>query len=119
MDLSMIKYLLLGLIVLSVIVIIGTWKLKKIPVLMELNKEKKFKVMIILKDFLQKQIIITVFGIMLFVFVIIYESKADTFLGMMLEIISLVFVACSAIYIMYSYNKFKINFNGTLNEVCK
>lgn len=118
-NLSLIKYLLLGIILLTAIVIIGTWKLKKLPIIVNSTKSDKIETVTLLKKLWEKQIVMNVIAITLFSIIAFYDFKGTKTFETVIGGISLVFVAVSALLTVNNYNKFKSEFAKIVEKLKK
>ncbi|AYE35567.1 hypothetical protein [Clostridium septicum] len=119
MSISTIKLLLIGIFILTVMVILGTIKLKSCPGIVKATKEQRIKGIGLIKSLWKKQIIISSVAIALYLITFMVNDKTEDMFLKTIILLSSAFVAGSGFYIVYCYNKFKGNFSKLMDEIYK
>ncbi|GAB6170387.1 hypothetical protein JCM1393_28470 [Clostridium carnis] len=111
MSINIIKLLLIGTFILTIMVIIGTIKIKNSPSLLNASKEDKIKGITLIKNLWKNQIIMAAISITLLVILFIVEDNLKEFVKTSITIISEIFVVIAALMTVKNYNKFKVSFS--------
>ena len=119
MNLLMIKYLILGSIVLNLIVIIATRKFKVYNPIINASAHYKIEGIKLLKKLWKWQIIIVAIGITLFFLSILIKDNSSTLAIKTFILISNLYVFISVILGTYNYNSFNRNIVNLLNKINK
>jgi len=117
MSISLVKYLLLGVIVLNLLVVIGTNKFKSYKPLINAKVEYRRESMKLLKSLWKKQIILIAIGVSLFISAILIKDNTNYVAIRTFEVIANIYILIAALLSTYNYNNFNRNIANILNEI--
>lgn len=119
MSIGTIKLSLIGIFILGVIVIISTVKLKTCPGIKKATDDQRRKGIVLIKTLWKNQIIISSMALALYLIAFMVNDKTDAMVLKIISLMSSAFIAVTAFYTVFSYNKFKKNFANLIEEIYK
>lgn len=119
MNLSIIKYLILGAILLNLIVIFATRKFKVYNPIINAEANYKIEGIKLLKNLWKRQIIIIAIGITLFFLYILIKDNGSILAIKTFIFISNLYVFISVILGTYNYNSFNRKIVNLLDKINK
>ena len=117
MSISLVKYLLLGVIVLNLLVIIGTNKFKRYEPLISAKVQYKREGINLLKSLWKKQIILIAIGVTLFISSILIKDNTNYVAIKTFEVMANIYILIAALLATYNYNNFNRNIANILNKI--
>ncbi|WP_291653643.1 hypothetical protein [Clostridium sp.] len=117
MSITLLKYLLLGVVLLNLLVILGTRKFKKNNEIVNTNSEYRREGIKLLKDLWKKQIIMIAIGVTLFLLAILIKENDNKIAINTFAVISNLYVLISALLATYNYNNFNRSIADLLSKI--
>lgn len=117
MSITLIKYLLLGVVVLNLLVIFVTRKFKNDTKIVNANVEYRREGIKLLKSLWKNQIIMIAIGVTLFLLAILIKESDNKIAINTLAVISNLYVLISALLCIHNYNNFNKSIANLLNKI--
>lgn len=117
MSITLLKYLLLGVVLLNLLVILGTRKFKKNNVIVNANFEYRREGIKLIKKLWKNQIIIIAIGVTFFLLAILIKENNNKIAINTFAVISNLYILISALLATYNYNNFNRSMYNLLNKI--
>ncbi|MCR1949695.1 hypothetical protein NSA50_01320 [Clostridium sp. DSM 100503] len=117
MSIIVLKYLLLGVVLLNLLVILGSRKFKKNIEIVNATLEYRREFSKLLKDLWKNQIIMIAIGVTLFLLAILIRENDNKIAINTFAVISNLYVLISAFLATYNYNNFNRGIVNLLNKI--
>ncbi|WP_411167987.1 hypothetical protein ACH36K_12690 [Clostridium sp. MB05] len=117
MSITLIKYLILGVVLLNLLVILGTRKFNKNTKIVNVNVEYRREGIKLLKSLWKKQIMMIAIGVTLFLLAILIKENDNKIAINTFAVIGNLYVLISALLATYNYNNFNRSIANLLNKI--